>query len=183
MHTFTYIKSDLYRYSGRLNWVAFTKNYVFNRGFNFSVWLRLTAGGGLVGILAYPIYAWKKRRYGISISHKTRIGYGLYIGHGGPLIINTSAIIGHNVNLSPYTVIGANEGQAAHIGNGVYIGPNCCIVEQVRIGDDATIGAGSVVTKDIPAQATAAGNYARVLNLHQPGRYIGHRWPIEDQAS
>ena len=46
------------------------------------------------------------------------------------------------------------------------------IVEDVSIGDNATIGAGSVVTKDIPSNATAAGNYAKVLNFNNPGRYI-----------
>ena len=36
--------------------------------------------------------------------------------------------------------------------------------------------AGSVVTKDIPSNATAAGNYAKVLNFNNPGRYVENRW-------
>lgn len=39
-----------------------------------------------------------------------------------------------------------------------------------------TIGAGSVVTKDIPDNATAAGNYAKVLNFNNPGRFIKNRF-------
>lgn len=50
------------------------------------------------------------------------------------------------------------------------------MVEDVSIGDNATIGAGSVVTKDIPSNATAAGNYAKVLNFNKPGRYIHNRY-------
>ena len=46
----------------------------------------------------------------------------------------------------------------------------------MKIGNNVTIGAGSVVTKDIPDNATAAGNYAKVLNFNQPGRYIGNRY-------
>lgn len=38
------------------------------------------------------------------------------------------------------------------------------------------LGAGSVVTKNIPDHATAAGNYARVLNFNNPGRYILNKW-------
>ena len=49
------------------------------------------------------------------------------------------------------------------------MGPNCCIIENVCIGECATIGAGSVVTKDIPANATAVGNYVKVVNYNNPG--------------
>lgn len=38
------------------------------------------------------------------------------------------------------------------------------------------IGAGSVVTHDIPDNATAAGNYAKVLNYNRPGKYVENRW-------
>lgn len=171
------IKSDLYRYSGRTDWRAFLRHYLCNRGFRFTFWLRLASATSTWRKLAYPMYVWQKHRSGIIISPRTPIGYGLYIGHGGPLIINSSAQLGENVNLSPYTVIGANNGPAARIGNNVYIGPNCNLIENVHIGDNATIGAGSVVTKNIPANATAAGNYAKVLNYHQPAQFIHNRWP------
>ena len=107
---------------------------------------------------------------------KTIIGYGLYISHGGPVVVNPSTVIGNNCNLSQFVTIGSNEGKAAVIGDNVYIGPNTCIVEDVCIGDNATIGAGSVVTKDIPSNATAAGNYAKVLNFNNPGIYIQNRY-------
>lgn len=118
------------------------------------------------------------KRKQLQIPLSTQIGYGLYIGHGGPIIINGTAIIGNNCNLSQFTTIGANHGKAAIIGDNVYIGPNVCIVEEVKIGNNVTIGAGSVVTKDIPDNATAAGNYAKVLNYNNPGRYIGNRYLI-----
>lgn len=47
-----------------------------------------------------------------------------------------------------------------------------CIVEGVKIGNNVTIGAGSVVTKDIPDNATVAGVPAKVLNYNNPARYI-----------
>lgn len=120
------------------------------------------------------------KRKQLQIPLSTQIGYGLYIGHGGPIIINGTAIIGNNCNLSQFTTIGANHGKAAIIGDNVYIGPNVCIVEEVKIGNNVTIGAGSVVTKDIPDNATAAGNYAKVLNYNNPGRYIGNRYLIDE---
>ena len=50
-----------------------------------------------------------------------------------------------------------------HIENNVWIGANTVIVPGVTIGENAVIGAGSVVTKDIPANVVAVGNPCRVL--------------------
>ncbi len=50
-----------------------------------------------------------------------------------------------------------------HIGNNVWIGANAVILPGVTIGDNTVIGAGSVVTKDIPANVVAVGNPCRVL--------------------
>ena len=48
------------------------------------------------------------------------------------------------------------------IGNNVWIGGNVVILPGVTIGDNCTIGAGSVVTKDIPASSIAYGNPCKV---------------------
>lgn len=131
---------------------------------------------GLTKVIGKILWKFNKTKYTIQIQPKTQIGYGLYIGHGGPTVVNPTAVIGNNVNLSPFTIIGSNHSKAAKIGDNTYIGPNVSVVENVTIGNNATIGAGSVVTKDIPDNATAAGNYAKVLNYNDPGRYVTNRW-------
>lgn len=103
------------------------------------------------------------RKYGLQIPTCTKIGRGLYIGHGIGIVINPDTIIGDNCNISQFLTIGSNKGTPAKIGNNVYIGPNVCLVENVVIGDNAKIGAGAVVVKDVPANATAVGNPARVI--------------------
>ena len=57
--------------------------------------------------------------------------------------------------------------------------PHVNIVEDVRIGNNSSIGTGAVVTKDVPENATVAGVPAKVLNYNTPGRYILNRWPLE----
>lgn len=49
------------------------------------------------------------------------------------------------------------------IGSNVYIGINCTILPGVNIGDNVIVGAGSVVTKDIPSNSVAAGIPARII--------------------
>jgi acyl-[acyl carrier protein]--UDP-N-acetylglucosamine O-acyltransferase len=46
------------------------------------------------------------------------------------------------------------------LGDGAYIGPNACIRNGVRIGRNATVSMGSVVTRDVPDDATVSGNFA-----------------------
>lgn len=54
---------------------------------------------------------------------------------------------------------------AVAIGNRVKIGARCLVTKGVRIGDQAVIGPGSVVTRSIPDSCFALGNPARVMNL------------------
>jgi maltose O-acetyltransferase len=57
---------------------------------------------------------------------------------------------------------GLEFGRPVRIGRNVWIGGGAIILPGVTIGDDAVIGAGSVVTRDVPAGTAAFGNPARV---------------------
>ena len=54
-------------------------------------------------------------------------------------------------------------GKSVIIGKNVWIGGNCCILPGVKIGDNTIIGAGSIVTKDIPENVIAAGNPCKII--------------------
>jgi maltose O-acetyltransferase len=58
---------------------------------------------------------------------------------------------------------GLESGLPIRIGRNVWIGGGALILPGVTIGDDCVIGAGSVVTRDVPAGATAVGNPARTV--------------------
>lgn len=98
------------------------------------------------------------------------------------VVINPTAEIGDNCNISQFTTIGASNGQkAAKIGNCVYIGPSVCLVNNVSVGDFAQIGAGAVVINDVPEFATAVGNPARVIEKTEINREIRFPWPPAGQ--
>ena len=171
-----YIKSDYVRYGGKVGILHFLRMYMVNHCFAFSFWLRCCQER----MFFYPVAKIMRRRYmkkhGLQIPPEAKIGYGLYLGHGIGVIINKNVIIGNNCNLSQFVSIGTNNGRGAIIGDNVYIGPSVCIVESINIGDNVTIGAGAVVVKDVPPNATVAGVPAKVLNYNNPGRYIKNRW-------
>lgn len=58
---------------------------------------------------------------------------------------------------------GLENGKPVRIGANVWVGGGAIILPGITIGDDAIIGAGSIVTRDVPAGATVAGNPARFL--------------------
>ncbi|MEN6433165.1 MAG: acyltransferase [Smithella sp.] len=65
--------------------------------------------------------------------------------------------------------------QAVTIGNNVWLGDSVIVGKGVTIGDNAVIGAGSIVVKDIPANAIAVGNPATVIKYLDPDKPIKTR--------
>jgi len=99
---------------------------------------------------------------------------------GGSLCAAEGITIGNNVNIGANTTVidtdfhpldpeirrqspQAAQAVSIRIENDVFIGMNCLILKGVTIGHSSVIGAGSVVTRDVPARAVAAGNPARVI--------------------
>ncbi len=175
--TIEYIKSDLYRYYGNTNRKTFIKAFITNRSFKYSFWLRLCKCKlyfiKIPSIFFHRLYS---TRYSMHISYKTKIGFGLYIGHGTSIVVSPTATIGDNCNLSPFTIIGSNHGNAADIGDNVYIGPHVAIIENVVIGDNVTIGAGSIVVNDIASNMTSIGNPNKNKASINIARYIMNKY-------
>ena len=166
------IRSDRYRYLGiKEKGVAIVLKSIFQTLFPTRLhslpilfWLRLSQYRGWLWPLCRWMYALISRNALIDIPVRTKIGYGFYIGHGMCIVINGGTVIGNNVNISHFVSIGTNNNTPSVIGDNVYIGPNASVVEDVRIGNNATIGAGAVITKDVPEKGTAVGVPAHIVN-------------------
>ncbi len=173
-----FVQSDYVRYGRKPTIINILKDIMlgWNHSFTYCFWLRFASRGNLFAPIANYKHRKLSRKYGIQIYPSTKIGYGLCLGHGINIIVNPTTIIGDNCNLCHYTTIGSNHGKAATIGNNVYIGPNTTIIEDVKIGNQVTIGAGAVVINDIPENATAAGNPAKIISTKVPGRYVHNRF-------
>lgn len=168
------IKTDLFRYCGNFSVGLLIKNlFSSNRSFKYSFWLRLLhSDNSVVRVLAKIMHRHLSIKYNIQIPKEVDIGPGLYLGHGSSIFINPSAKIGKNCNISHFVTIGSNHGKAAVIGDNCYIGPNVCLVEDVIVGEHVVIGAGAVVTKNIPNNTKAIGVPARNIPNKSPKNYI-----------
>jgi len=99
----------------------------------------------------------------------TKIGKGLIIDHGFALVVNKHSIIGSDCRLRHCVTIGCKvnpdgtQGPSPRIGDRVEVGTGAIIIGDITIGHDAVIGAGAVVTKNVPEGAVVVGNPARVV--------------------
>lgn len=108
---------------------------------------------------------------GIEIHPGATIGRRVVIDHGMGVVIGETAIVGddcliyHGVTLGGKTPTSRDHVQGRRhpqLGNRVSVGTGAAILGSVTIGDDAVIGALSVVLDDVPAGALAVGIPAKV---------------------
>ena len=86
---------------------------------------------------------------------------GIEIGDG-TMIGSNVTIVTLNHDINPKTRVNATP-EPVKIGKNVWIGSKCTILPGITIGDNSIIGAGSVVTKNIPDNVVAVGNPARII--------------------
>jgi maltose O-acetyltransferase len=102
----------------------------------------------------------------ISIGDHTFVNYGTSITAYQAVKIGRHCLLGHHLLILDRNEHGPTAGQLAApvvIEDNVWIGAHTIILPGVRIGQNAAIGAGSVVTRDVPANCMAVGNPARIL--------------------
>jgi serine O-acetyltransferase len=183
------VKSDLYRYTGKLNSFIILKNIFFETygmpGFKFSFWMRTCYYLSRNPIFKYSLFPFAimifvhySYKYGICIPIATKIGRGFYIGHFGEINVHPDVIIGKNCSISQGVAIGiAQRGERKGcpvIRDNVYIGPGAKIIGKVRVGNNVAIGANCVVVKDVPDNAVVVGIPGRIISFKGSEGYINN---------
>lgn len=140
---------------------------------------------------------WVEAPFRCDYGYNIRAGKNLYINYNcvildcSPITIGDNVMFGPNVSLfaaghpvhpAPRTA-GWEYGRTITIGSRVWIGGNTVVNPGVTIGENSVIGAGSVVTKDIPANVIAAGNPCRVLRqiTDEDKAYYDKKLPLETE--
>lgn len=110
---------------------------------------------------------------GIEIHPGARIGEGLFIDHGMGVVIGETAEIGDDCHILQGVTLGGTSMHRTKrhptLGNRVIVGAGAKLIGAVEIGDNARIGAGSVVVTNVPENATVVGVPGHVVSFHDQG--------------
>lgn len=119
--------------------------------------------------LARWVYIFMRLFFACDIPYSTQIGKNVEFKHDGlGIVINSNAIIGDGCKIYQHVTIGGRNGMPPPvIGKNVMIGANALVLGNIKIGDGAIIGAGSVCLIDVPENATAVGNPAKIIKIKE----------------
>ncbi len=98
------------------------------------------------------------------IPYKTRIP-GVSFGHTIGVVLALGLVIGAHCKIRHHVTVADGKGSGARVGEEVEIGAGVFILNNLTIGSRARIGANTVVVKDVPDDATVAGNLGRVVRI------------------
>jgi serine O-acetyltransferase len=105
---------------------------------------------------------------GIEIHPGATIGRRVFIDHGMGVVIGEMAEVHDDCTIYQGVTLGGTslvKGAKRHptLERGVIVGANACVLGGFTVGEGARVGSGAVVTRPVPAGATAVGNPARII--------------------
>ena len=112
---------------------------------------------------------------GIEIHPGAKIGNGVFFDHGMGIVIGETAEIGDGCTIYHGVTLGGTslyKGAKRHptLGRDVVVGAGAKVLGGFEVGDGAKVGSNAVVTKPVPAGATAVGNPARIIQAEQDAK-------------
>ena len=111
--------------------------------------------------------------FGVDIHPGASIGNGVMLDHASGIVIGSTAVVGSDVYMLHGTTLGATGkptfGAKRHptIGSRVVLGAGCTVLGDITVGDDCTVGAAGIVTKDVPAGSTVVG-VNKIVSREEP---------------
>jgi serine O-acetyltransferase len=120
----------------------------------------------------------------IEIHPGATIGKGIFIDHGSGVVVGETSVIGDGCTIYQGVTLGGTS--LSHgkrhptLGRDVTVGVNSSILGAIVLGDNVKVGGGSVVVKDVPANATVVGVPARIVAQDgKPIRAVPDRPQVE----
>lgn len=158
------IIQDCRRYEDYKGLSSVIKRFLLYPSFRLLCLYRLLSVTDMGGVFLF-LYRRLSYKYMIDIPVTVKIGGGLLMPHGGPIVINLNSEIGKNCTIHPCTLVGGQRGKGVPIiGDNVFIGHGAKIIGNVKVSDWTFICPNSVIVKDTEENTTISGIPAKVLN-------------------
>lgn len=120
----------------------------------------------LLGPLFWLLQGWIRLAYDIHLDLSADLGAGLYVGHLGGIVLADCRLGRHCAIQQEVRIHGdpqAPQAKGPEVGDRVWIGAHAHVVGPLRIGEQATIGAGAVVSADVAPRCLVMGDQARTV--------------------
>ncbi|WP_373745875.1 serine O-acetyltransferase [Neisseria dentiae] len=131
--------------------------------------------------LAYFLQNRSSEVFGVDIHPAARFGSGLMLDHATGFVVGETAVLGNNISILHGVTLGGSGKESGDrhpkVGDGVMIGANASVLGNIRIGENAKIGAGSVVVADVQPHTTVVGVPAK------PTGKVAHNPAVEMDQS
>mgnify|MGYP003666237628 FL=1 len=128
--------------------------------------------------------------FSVDIHPAARLGRGIMLDHATGLVIGETAVVGNNVSILQSVTLGGTGKEEADrhpkIGDGVLISAGAKILGNIRVGEGAKVGAGSVVLEEVPPHTTVAGVPAKIVgrpSSQQPALEMDHDFCCDEASA
>jgi serine O-acetyltransferase len=175
------LRAPLERDPAARGWLDVVLSYP---GFHAIVAHRLIHPLAGVPLLARFLANFARFLTGIEIHPSAKIGKGVFIDHGTGVVIGETSEVGDGCTIYQGVTLGGTS--LSHgkrhptLGRNVTVGVNSAVLGAITLGDNVKVGGGSVVVKDVPANATVVGVPARIVAQDgRPIRAVPNRPQVE----
>ena len=177
------LRAPLKRDPAARGWLDVVLSYP---GFHAITAYRLFHALHRAGVPLLPRYLSHLTRFltGIEIHPGATVGQSVFIDHGMGVVIGETAEVGDGSTIYQGVTLGgtslSQEKRHPTLGKNVTVGVNAAVLGAIRLGDNVKVGGGSVVVRDVPANATVVGIPAHVVA--QDGKPVVRAVPDRPQV-
>lgn len=170
--------ADVWRIYGKANMFLLLKAFLFKLAFRpiftYRLYKSISAQPKVFKCILLPLVKLFHNTFSalasVSQPLKSEVGPGLLFVHGFGIVINSKAKLGRNVTLFHQNTIGETKKGAPIIEDNVILAAGAMVLGPIRVDSGATIGAATIVMKDVKALEVVVGNPQKVLRVESAPR-------------